>query len=58
MPFDCVGVTMHIKGRVLEIYCRVCQYKDDRYDLKVKRNKKQVKQLKKFLQIRFLNSLS
>ena len=28
MPFDCVGVTMHIEGHILEFRCCIFQNKD------------------------------
>ena len=49
MPFDCVGVEMHIEGHILEIRCRVCQNKDGRCLLEAGRSGKQVDQLKKSL---------
>lgn len=49
MPFDCVGVEMHIEGHILEIRCRVCQNKDGRCLLEAGRSGKQVNRLKKSL---------
>jgi len=47
MPFDCVGVEMHIEGHILEICCRFCQNKDGRCFLEAGRGKRQVNLLKK-----------
>ena len=47
MPFDCVGVAMHIEGHNLEICCRFCQNKDGKCSLETGRGKRQVNLLKK-----------
>lgn len=47
MPFDCVGVEMHIEGHILEICCRFCQNKEGRCFLEAGRGKRQVNLLKK-----------
>ena len=47
MPFDCVGVEMHIEGHILKILCCFWQNKDGRCSLETGWGKRQVNLLKK-----------